>query len=64
LTPEDVQYSIKRCVLFVPAYGPIWMLVERLFGYGTLEDFSQAKLGDAWNDMVNENRSLIKEDDG
>lgn len=38
LTPEDVEYSFERGILFDPAGGPMWMIIEALFGEYTWED--------------------------
>lgn len=62
LTPEDVEYSFERGILFDPCAGPMWMLIEALFGYGTLEDFVQDKVGIAWSDMVDEEGNLKSEE--
>ncbi|MEN3202480.1 MAG: ABC transporter substrate-binding protein [Atribacterota bacterium] len=62
LTPEDVEYSFERGILFDPYGGPMWMLIEALFGYETLEDFVQDKVGIAWSDMVDEEGNLKSEE--
>ena len=61
LTPEDVEYSFERGLLFDPYAGPMWMLIEALFDYETLEDFVADKLGMSWADMFNEDGSLKDE---
>ncbi len=40
LTPEDVEYSFERGMIFDRAGGPCWMLLEPLLGVGTIEDLA------------------------
>ncbi len=40
LTPEDVEYSFERGIIFDRAGGPCWMLIEPLLGAGTIEDLA------------------------
>ncbi|BER92039.1 MAG: peptide/nickel transport system substrate-binding protein [Candidatus Atribacteria bacterium] len=58
LTPEDVEYSFERGILFDPHAGPMWMIIEALFNYQTIEDFVADKVGIAWSDMFNEDGTL------
>ncbi len=62
LTPEDVEYSFERGILFDPYAGPMWMLIEAIFNYGSLEDFVADKLGMSWEEMFNEDGSLKSEE--
>ena len=62
LTPEDVEYSFERGILFDPYAGPMWMLIEALFGYETLEDFVADKVGVPWSEMVDEEGNLKSEE--
>lgn len=55
LTPEDVEYSFERGLIFDPAGGPMWMLWEALFGIDSLEGFVEEKLGVAYSDLFDEN---------
>ncbi|HQQ18397.1 MAG TPA: ABC transporter substrate-binding protein, partial [Fervidobacterium sp.] len=38
LTPEDVEYSFERGLLYDPAGGPMWMLFYALFGVHSLDE--------------------------
>ncbi|MBA2132862.1 ABC transporter substrate-binding protein [Capillibacterium thermochitinicola] len=40
LTPEDVEYSFERNILADPTGGPMWMLIEPLFGVATIKDLA------------------------
>jgi len=40
LTPEDVEYSFERGMIFDRAGGPMWMLLEPLLGIGSIEDLA------------------------
>ena len=62
LTPEDVEYSFERGIINDPYAGPMWMVIEALFGYETLEDFVADKVGAQWSDMVDEEGNLKSED--
>jgi peptide/nickel transport system substrate-binding protein len=37
LTPEDVEYTYERAMIFDRAGGPSWMILEPLTGYSTIE---------------------------
>lgn len=62
LTPEDVEYSFERGIINDPYAGPMWMVIEALFGYETLEDFVADKVGVQWGDMVDEEGNLKSEE--
>ncbi|MCD6103521.1 MAG: ABC transporter substrate-binding protein [Thermotogaceae bacterium] len=51
LTPEDVEYSFERGLLFDPAGGPMWMLWEAMFGVFTLEDFVEEVVGKPYTEL-------------
>ena len=38
LTPEDVEYSFERGLLYDPAGGPMWMMLYALFGVHSLDE--------------------------
>ena len=40
LTPEDVEYSFKRSLIFDRAGGPMWMLLEPLCGVTGIENLA------------------------
>lgn len=54
LTPEDVEYSFERNILADPAGGPMWMLIEPLFGVSTIEDLACQIAGVDSFDQVDE----------
>ena len=62
LTPEDVEYTFERGILTDPYAGPMWMIIEALFDYQTIEDMVEDKLQIAWSDMVNEDGTLKSEE--
>lgn len=41
LTPEDVVYSLQRALIQDRAGGPIWMLVEPIFGVSSIEELAE-----------------------
>ncbi|HHT06057.1 MAG TPA: ABC transporter substrate-binding protein [Hydrogenispora sp.] len=54
LTPEDVEYSFERNILADPTGGPMWMLIEPLFGVATIKDLACQIAGVDSFDQVNE----------
>ncbi len=59
LTPEDVAYSIKRCMILDRAGGPSWMLLDPLLGYESLEDLVKVKTGvKKWDDLFTKDGKL------
>lgn len=44
LTPEDVVYSLQRALIQDRAGGPIWMLLDPIFGVHSIEELAE-KLG-------------------
>jgi len=45
LTPEDVEYTFERGILYDPAAGPMWMLIEPIFGAFTVRDLVEEYVG-------------------
>ena len=45
LTPEDVEYSFERAMIFDRSGGPVWMLIEPLLGAYSIEDVVVEELG-------------------
>jgi len=45
LTPEDVEYSFERAMIFDRSGGPVWMLIEPLLGAYGIEDVVVEALG-------------------
>ncbi|HEY8391610.1 MAG TPA: ABC transporter substrate-binding protein [Capillibacterium sp.] len=54
LTPEDVEYSFERNIFADPVGGPMWMLIEPLFGVSTIEDLACQLAGVDSFDQVDE----------
>ncbi|MGB9861671.1 MAG: ABC transporter substrate-binding protein, partial [Candidatus Bipolaricaulaceae bacterium] len=44
LTPEDVVYSLQRALIQDRAGGPIWMMLDPIFGVHSIEELAE-KLG-------------------
>jgi len=62
LTPEDIEYSFERGMIFDRAGGPSWMLLEPLLGVGTIEDLAVKVAGvENYTDMFNEDGELLPE---
>ncbi len=40
LTPADVEYTLERNIFADPVGGPIWMLLEPIFGKASIEDLA------------------------
>jgi peptide/nickel transport system substrate-binding protein len=47
LTPEDVEYSIKRVMVYDAPYGPAWMLLRFLTGYSSTRDWDGSAIPEA-----------------
>lgn len=45
MTPEDVEYSFERAMIFDRSGGPVWMFVEPLLGAWGIEDVAVEALG-------------------
>ena len=61
LTPEDVEYSFERGLIFDPTAGPMWMLWEALFGVDSLETFVEEKIGKPYSELFDENGEPLPE---
>jgi peptide/nickel transport system substrate-binding protein len=62
LTPEDVEYSFERGLIFDRAGGPMWMILEPLLGVGSIEDLAASVAGvENYADMFNEEDELLPE---
>ncbi len=53
-----MEYTFERGILTDPYAGPMWMIIEALFDYQTIEDMVEDKLQIAWSDMVDEDGNL------
>ncbi len=52
LTPEDVEYSFERGMIFDRAGGPMWMILEPLLGVESIESLAVELAGvDDYSDM-------------
>ncbi|MDK2871118.1 MAG: peptide/nickel transport system substrate-binding protein [bacterium] len=62
LTPEDVAYSFKRCMILDRTGGPSWMILDPLLGYESLEDLvrDKANVSD-WDELFTEDGKLKPE---
>lgn len=45
LSPEDVEYSFERAMIFDRSGGPVWMLLEPLLGVGSIEELATDMAG-------------------
>ncbi|WP_126993889.1 ABC transporter substrate-binding protein [Thermosipho globiformans] len=61
LTPEDVEYSFQRALLYSPAGGPVWMLWYSIFGMWDVEDMVYEVSGKKWNELFDENGNPLPE---
>lgn len=57
LTPEDVEYSFERGMIFDRAGGPMWMILEPLLGVGSIESLAVHQAGvENYTDMFTEDQ--------
>ncbi|MDD4896488.1 MAG: ABC transporter substrate-binding protein, partial [Atribacterota bacterium] len=62
MTPEDVEYSFERGMIFDRAGGPCWMLLEPLLGIISIEELAVELAGvENYADMFNEDGELLPE---
>ena len=56
MTPADVEYSFERGILYDPAGGPMWMMMEAFSGgeFPSLESWFEAYSGMSYSDAVND----------
>lgn len=52
LTPEDVEYSFKKGLIFDPAGRPMWMLWEALFEVYSLDEFVEKIVGKPLGELL------------
>lgn len=55
LTPEDVEYTFERALIFDPAGGPVWMLWDAMFGVYSLEEFVEKIVGKPYDKLFDPN---------
>ncbi len=59
LTPEDVEYSFERGMIFDRAGGPMWMILEPLLGVGSIEELAANVAGvENYTDMFEDDELL------
>ncbi|QTA37417.1 ABC transporter substrate-binding protein [Thermosipho ferrireducens] len=61
LTPEDVEYSFERGLLYSPAGGPMWMLWYAIFGKYSVADLVEEVAGKPYDELVDENGEPLPE---
>lgn len=59
LTPEDVEYTYERAMIFDRAGGPSWMLLETFTGFATVEEIAQKVAGVPYAEMFDADGNLI-----
>ncbi len=55
LTPEDVEYSFERGLLYDPEGGPMWMLHYALFGVHSLNELIEEYVGKSVDEIFDKN---------
>jgi peptide/nickel transport system substrate-binding protein len=58
LTPEDIEYTYERAMIFDRAGGPSWMILEPLTGYSTIESIVEAEGGVPYPKMFDKDGNL------
>jgi len=62
LTPEDIEYSFERAMIFDRAGGPSWMIIEPLLGFTSIEELAVQLAGvENYSDMFDEDGELLPE---
>jgi peptide/nickel transport system substrate-binding protein len=61
LTPEDVEYTYERAMVFDRAGGPSWMLLETFTGYSTVESIAEEVSGVPYAEMFDGSGNLLPE---
>ncbi len=64
IRPCDVEYSFERGILYDPAGGPMWMIIEALSGgeFASVEAWFEGYSGMAYSDAVDENRVPVSDE--
>lgn len=60
LTPEDVEYSFERGLLYDPAGGPMWMLWNAIFGVNSLDEMIQSYVGKPVAEVFKDGKPLAE----
>ncbi|KAF2961893.1 ABC transporter substrate-binding protein [Fervidobacterium sp. 2310opik-2] len=58
LTPEDVEYSFERGLLYDPAGGPMWMLWNAIFGVNSLNEMIEKYVGKPVSEIFKDGEPL------
>lgn len=58
LTPEDVEYSFERGLLYDPSGGPMWMLWNAIFGVNSLNELIQNYVGKPVSEIFKDGEPL------
>lgn len=61
LTPEDVEYTFERALLFDPPGSPNWMMIGALLGVNKIEQAAEKYTNTAWKDMADDNGKIKPE---
>ena len=62
LTPQDVEYTFERGILYDPAAGPMWMLIEPIFGAFTVRELVEEYVGVSWDKIFDSNMNPISKE--
>jgi len=54
LTPEDVEYTFERALLYDPPGGPIWMFLDPLFGVRSIRTLVEDYVGVSWDTIFDD----------
>ncbi|MDK2906851.1 MAG: peptide/nickel transport system substrate-binding protein [Petrotoga sp.] len=54
LTPEDVEYTFERGLLYDPPGGPMWFLLEPLFGVRSIRTLVEDYVGVSWDTIFDD----------
>ncbi|MGM0640653.1 MAG: ABC transporter substrate-binding protein [Thermotogota bacterium] len=61
LTPEDIEYTIERGIIFGSSAGPAYMFVSKITGHSYVTDFFEAVTGVEWAEAVDEEGNAVSE---
>jgi peptide/nickel transport system substrate-binding protein len=54
LTPEDVEYTFERALLYNPAGGPVWMYLDPMFGVFSIRTLVEDYVGASWDTIFDD----------
>ena len=55
LTPEDVEYTFERGLLYNPPGGPMWMFLDPMFGVFSIRTLVEDYVGASWDTIFDAN---------